>query len=444
MPRGARRWVTVAGIAACAAALLWWQRRRGSELDRRLAAWHARGYPLTLEQLEAWYPQVPDSNNAATLSQTAAGFIQSLGDEGYLDRWTSVSNIHELPPESRRFAVDYLATNTPALARIHEALERPYALYPLNLKAGGGMWLPPMIPIKQLSRQLRAAAAMAAVAGQNGVATQCIEDGLLQAHTLSGEPLLISHLVEIALLAITAAGAQTVLAADILTDKDLTRLAADFHAAAAVDCKSAFVGEVCFARSALDATASQLARSVAPTGIGPSFLELLAMRVYKTAGLVRQDELAILDTAEPLILASGLPPHERRLAFHEQETAVARRVQNRLLWLSKGTLVTYPTVGLKSLRVVTTLECAATACAIERWRLGHSGALPQTLQDLVPAYLAEIPTDSVDGKPLRFRPRGGGYVVYGLGNDGKDHGGLTSRESPNGIAGSDNTFLVDR
>src|SRR5690606_29085975 len=59
--------------------------------------------------------------------------------------------------------------------------------------------------------------------------------------------------------------------------------------------------------------------------------------------------------------------------------------------------------------------------AMARYRLGH-GDWPPTLNALVPAYLEAVPTDPMDGKPLRYNSQK--KVVYSIGTDFVDHRGL--------------------
>ncbi len=87
------------------------------------------------------------------------------------------------------------------------------------------------------------------------------------------------------------------------------------------------------------------------------------------------------------------------------------------------------------------LETARVALAVERFRLAH-GALPKSLKELVPDFLPEVPEDYYAGAgvPLQFRVRDDGeYVVYSIGRDGRDDlGKETKRSSYEG----DLTFTV--
>ena len=77
----------------------------------------------------------------------------------------------------------------------------------------------------------------------------------------------------------------------------------------------------------------------------------------------------------------------------------------------------------KSARSQTFVDEALVACALERHRLAQ-GQLPDTLAALVPQFLEKIPTDVMDGKPLRYRKNSdGSYVLYSIGWNQTDDGG---------------------
>jgi hypothetical protein len=63
-----------------------------------------------------------------------------------------------------------------------------------------------------------------------------------------------------------------------------------------------------------------------------------------------------------------------------------------------------------------------------------TGGLPEHLPDL-----GELAVDPVDGKPFRYKRSGNGFVIYGVGYDGKDHGG---KAKPKGTKARDGFDLV--
>jgi hypothetical protein len=65
---------------------------------------------------------------------------------------------------------------------------------------------------------------------------------------------------------------------------------------------------------------------------------------------------------------------------------------------------------------------AVAAMAIARFR-AKSGRSPKDLAELVPDYLAAVPLDPFDGKPIRYKKSDRGFVVYSIGPDLVDDGG---------------------
>ena len=66
---------------------------------------------------------------------------------------------------------------------------------------------------------------------------------------------------------------------------------------------------------------------------------------------------------------------------------------------------------------------ALIACALERYRLAHN-AYPETLDALVPQFLAQIPPDLIGGQPLHYRRADDGkFLLYSVGWNETDDGG---------------------
>lgn len=77
----------------------------------------------------------------------------------------------------------------------------------------------------------------------------------------------------------------------------------------------------------------------------------------------------------------------------------------------------------RTMGIEVTRSIVITAIALKRYQLRH-GSLPPDLNALVPEFLAKIPRDPVDGKPLRYKPKPDGtFLLYSVGSDGTDDGG---------------------
>jgi hypothetical protein len=78
-------------------------------------------------------------------------------------------------------------------------------------------------------------------------------------------------------------------------------------------------------------------------------------------------------------------------------------------------------------RLLATLRTADAAAAVERHRAAHGGALPETLDALVPAFLDRVPIDPFTGAPVKWKTSPTGYTIYSIGADFEDDGGRTSQ-----------------
>lgn len=88
----------------------------------------------------------------------------------------------------------------------------------------------------------------------------------------------------------------------------------------------------------------------------------------------------------------------------------------------------------KVMRIETTQNIIVTAIALKRYELRHH-QLPDTLEQLVPDLLKSVPTDYMDGQPLHYRRNADGtFLLYSVGENGKDDGGNPSQE--NGVTSS--------
>jgi hypothetical protein len=91
----------------------------------------------------------------------------------------------------------------------------------------------------------------------------------------------------------------------------------------------------------------------------------------------------------------------------------------------------------------------AATIAVERYRRDHAGALPSTLQALVPDYFPAVPLDPFSGDPLPYKPDPRGYLLYSidanLRNDSGALYGLGSRRTlmPRAGEGRDLGIRVD-
>lgn len=94
-----------------------------------------------------------------------------------------------------------------------------------------------------------------------------------------------------------------------------------------------------------------------------------------------------------------------------------------------------PKAVTKAMCAETDRSLTVTAIALRRYFLRHRN-YPASLDALVPEFLSAIPTDYMDGKPLKyFRVNDASFTLYSVGTDGRDDGGDLSR--PQGLRSND-------
>jgi hypothetical protein len=150
-----------------------------------------------------------------------------------------------------------------------------------------------------------------------------------------------------------------------------------------------------------------------------------------------------LDVRTRQIAALDLPVKRRLAEWERVERSFAIGRKHATL-AQRLTVPAYDVLPLDDAVILTELEVARVALAIERWRLSHEKRLPESWNELVPGYLPSVPKDSFDDQPLRYRKLTRGYLVYSIGSDLKDDGGKEKPAGARGFEGYDITFRIER
>ncbi len=98
--------------------------------------------------------------------------------------------------------------------------------------------------------------------------------------------------------------------------------------------------------------------------------------------------------------------------------------------IAKLTVLSFTPIIVKYRRRAAELRATAVVLALRQYQQAEQHS-PQTLQDLVPKYLSEVPVDPFDGKPLRYRVRTDGrWIVYSVGPNQLDENGEQPKGDP--------------
>jgi len=315
--------------------------------------------------------------------------------------------------------------------------------YPSDLRKGFAVELPHLSQLREMGRQLALDSLHWTLANDPRKAEESVGAMIPLANSLSEEPLLISQLVRIAILGIAYGTSEDIMNRSVPADADLSRLDQVFAGAVPpvqerMMLDRAMIGE---ATIGLRSVASLEALDVSDLG------QNSALHLSGTAVLFWQ--LAAPAAAERMVMTryySNLLDHSKvpmRSNWQWMGNTDDQMVDDMAL-ISPLAAILAPAIGRSyeaEWRVRTQFDIARTAIAVERYRLAN-GRLPAALQDLVPAFLPEVPMDYfANGEdPLRYRQLGeDSYVVYSVGRDGEDDQGV---EMDNWWQEGDITFTV--
>jgi hypothetical protein len=324
-----------------------------------------------------------------------------------------------------------LSVFDPAVEELRQASLRPYARMPLNYDNGfdtAGEMLPWLANTKRCAQflQLRILAELGN--GQSGPALDDIKLMLGVNDSLRDQPYLISHLVRIAIMAITIQPVYEGLAQHRWSDARLIELEqtlakqdflADFQLAMKGE---KIMGIQTFEKQRITRESKQWMESS-----GTNKLVTISYRFMPSAYFY-QNELAFAQMHQQFILP--LVDLTNRIiapAALRQSQAAVEAQKKHCFWPYKAQAVmVIPAISacVKKIAVIQSqVDLARVACALERYRLMR-GNYPETLEVLAPHFIEELPHDLINGQPLHYRrTEGGQFVLYSVGWDEKDDGG---------------------
>ena len=421
--------------------------------QRYCAEARARGVKLTLAEFAP--PEIPDAENFAALPMFRAifsGGVQrpmelpvapggkppAFGDavKGERIDWKAWQKycadlkwISETTEEPASDVLRGLEHYAPQFAEWREWRTRPRCRFPLELAKGIALPLPHLGTFQDAARlfSLRMRAHLAL--GDSAAAYADFEDGFQAYRALQEEPTLISGLVQIAAVALLRNAIGEGLGNHAWAEPELRKLEADMAKTRVwEDYKRGFESERGFGNWLGDSLAdsSPAKRTALFAGMGPptagisgAAFMLIPKRIYRDNQL-RQNHYMDEVLARASEDGKSFDPDSPVPSGPENLTGI---FDIYYFFLFRMSAPVFSTVGERFVHLKTQLDEARVACALERFRLAR-GAFPETLAELAPEFMAEVPVDTYSRQPLIYRRgEGGTFQLYGVGNDRKDDGG---------------------
>jgi hypothetical protein len=427
----------------------------------------ARGEPLTLSELAATYPPIPDSSNGVVAilqewKKEWPAFWQAFEDGAkslpdhplhpdepaipfLSSEIQTVSRLAVLQPTNLTAAEEYVRENKDHIEAIRVALRYPQFRYPVVITNGYEALLPHLSEVKHEAWNFRVVGLLAVEHGDVEGALNALEDTARLGDTLADEPFLISQLVRLAAYTMVIEDAERLLSRHTLSANQLEKVDGLLNREQTTGTlRKVLMEERAAGYSLFHLSPDALARSTGIlTGQSPGKAQL-GLNILSALGLRDADEAFFLETFEQAIpLADRDDPAamQQYVQLFRNVGINARKFPPKIF--SAMLLPAGEALPQRFARFEGRRRAAVTAIAVERFRLAHDGHLPGQLDDLKPQFLPAVAKDPFDGQPIRFKPLTNGYVVYSIGVNGVDDGGR-ERTKKYSTKDCDETFTVER
>jgi hypothetical protein len=404
-----------------------WRLALAELISSRIAEIRDKGYPVTLVELNRWYPHVaPSDNGALLLDEAFACFSQEPAQPSDLrdDPFPGASRLGPAQhPPSQTIACSP-DSNDDALVLLQQASNAARWRFPIDLRTLSILPYPHLGKLVHAAHLLEADAANHATRAEAQPAIASVQSLFALSHSLDKEPLVRSHLARLECQRIALNSLQNLLNGTGLTDKQLDTLADTLDRAEDQQgLARAFIGQRCIGiysfemlQRMMDPVTLPAARSYP---FGKRFLVNLDVLVSSPGylcnlfGLLQCDELEYLRLMDRCVRAAQMGFPERIGATQALRESLERETE--LHTFSRGWMrgMNGPRVILKDAALAARLRAARLAVAVERYRLGHN-ELPGSLRDLESASTDPVPADPFNGRPLQYTRLSNGYDIHSI------------------------------
>jgi hypothetical protein len=434
-------------LVALGVAYVIWVGISAIKLHRAYAALRKDGRPMRAEEVIP--PRVEDTNNAALLYESAGLLLKAMPA-----RWEDVADANVLSPkeasardkskdllghlgyladaflkesleEGRRAKLEALLGEdivTDALAIVKLGTERPSCRFDLEYEAGLNMILSPVIDLRDLLRIVGAKARVEAEAGRPESAWELASMQLTLADALRTEPTIISQVVRISNLAVTCRTVQRISSVAPPSPSQYDEVVGCLKGlddigplVASTDAERLLAGEWVFGQAK-----DEMRRTVGQyifedKDYAPDILNWLRFQRMCFRPTLLADHARYLRYMHEVARLLERPSSGEDFEALERQEGIGSRRHS----LADGLI---PAMGrLKHLHTRMTAEVRITRAglALVRYR-AERGAWPERLDAL---GLEKVDDPFAEGV-LRYRPEGEGFVLYSVGEDEKDNGGV--------------------
>ncbi|MDH3584255.1 MAG: hypothetical protein OER86_08570 [Phycisphaerae bacterium] len=414
--------VLIASFSAARLALRW-------RINAELQAIRDAGYPASVAELEKWAVHVDREIGADNLARACAGVTEPLrgikDDLPFFRSGNLPGNPTEpLPKEVRDAMRVHLAANREALGRLHKVVGFGHGRGPID-------WSQQRIPhlgtalvdrgecVQHAARLLAIEAIEHAERSQTDDLVASLLTAVYVARSLETEVKWPEQYYRLDAVAVTIDAIEWIVSRVPLSDAQLEEFISTYEHAERRDA---------FQRVMAGYRAQDVDIFTNPSRLHDLDLVLTKgwrMDVYRLSGLLDLDRLRYLAIMGQYVDAAGRPVHERLNAFsrldrHERKSSSFGRTITTAVLRHGG--------AFDDVAVTARLRTARAALSAERYRR-REGRWPTDLRDVAPDFIDELPADAFTGAALKYSRTDDRVVVYCVGEDQKDDGGVNDKDS---------------
>jgi len=413
------------------------------EIAQKLEALRKAGEPTTAEEMRRLYDTPPLATNAAPLYTNAFALLPGYDTPGGSFLSYGISNLPPrgapMPKATLIALTKFCAENTALFDSLKTAALVKECRYSLDFPEKlWNMQFSHIVGVRRCAEAMRAYCYLLIERGQTDKAVELLCDQIALAGSLDRDPFLLSQLSRCACLTPCELALERLLNRKKLDAPQLARLE---RAVQSLGFKEGFTralfSERCSAIVLCQRHAEELKDMDLPGLLGgieksstnsPWWVQL-DIQSYRESATFVQDILFTIQSNEILIRAVNTPLPEALEVAKEFASSVRIAQTKHYLFASLFTPSLRGTIG-RYAEAEARLRVTRAALAIEKMRLANNGMLPENADDPAARSALSGLTDPFDGEPIRYKRRAANsYVVYSIGPDEKDDGGIPKGET---------------
>lgn len=413
----------------------------GLELSETLKQAKASGIKMTLEEIIP--PPVPDEQNAALVYEEAFALVDKL-KEKYKDEWEYMPYMinkrgnsvtpETLSTEQKKILAKLLLEDADFLKLyilIEKAVELPECRFDIKYEDGFAMLLPHPQNIRQLARLMVARTYILTEEKRYKEALSSFRVGLKLGESLKDEPVLISQLVRIAIDGITTESIQPIINTypEEILIKDYQELILEIDKKEKKLMKG-LEGELVWGSTfGFEKFLKGDVKDLVSSGIFDRQVILYRLYVsYPAKPLLKQDYNFYVRSLTDYISLSRLPYYKTKDELSELDKKVETVGWQFKYPLTAMIMPALHRAQISQARDNAQLDGLKIACALKIYKK-ENGYYPDELTALVPGIISELPLDEFTGKNFIYKKEGKGFIVYSVGSNEKDDGGISLKEA---------------